>query len=553
MWGRASRDRQPCTQTMTASRRRPVRLLPEDTVRRIAAGEVITRPAAVVKELVENSLDAGASNVRVEVRDGGKNLIRVVDDGCGMTRDDLRLAVSRYATSKIDSIDDLRTVRTYGFRGEALAAIAAVSRLTIVASVDAEQPGTELVSEGGNILELREAGRSRGTTVTCRTLFYNLPVRQAFLKSGSYELKLIVDTLRGYATVVPEVAFELIADGRTLMSLPAVSTVRERLYGLYEKRVVDGLVELKGRSQVLSFWGLFSEPTRLGDFYDVQAVFFNQRPIRNRTVVKAVYESYGPVLHGRHPDFILFLDTDPARLDVNIHPTKQDVRFADERFLVDFIMETVRQGLGIERDGGGLAAGLPSDSFVRDGELRPNNFWQLHNTYILAQVASGYVIVDQHAAHERILFETIRRGRQPNSPQGLLFPIAVELSPEELEAFKQVSDRLARMGLEAKVFSGHTVIVDSVPAGSFMGQDDIRGLLTSIARIGAAAAELELELAKLLACKGAVKAGQRLTEAEMESLINRLFACSEPYFCPHGRPAIIRIGIDELDRRFGRT
>lgn len=538
---------------MTAGGRRSVRLLPEDTVRRIAAGEVITRPAAVVKELVENSLDSGATHVRVEVRDGGKSLIRVVDDGSGMTREDLRLAISRYATSKIDSIDDLKTVRTYGFRGEALAAIAAVSRLTIATSVDAEQSGTELVSEGGNILELRVCGRARGTTVTCRTLFYNLPVRQTFLKSCSYELKLIVDTLRGYATIAPEVAFELIADGRALINLPAAADVKERLCGLYEKRVVDGLVELKARSQVLTLWGLFSEPTRLGQFYEVQSVFFNRRPVRNRGVVKAVYDGYGTLLHGRHPDFIVLLDTDPARLDVNIHPTKQDVRFVDERFLADLVVETIRQGFGIERDESGLTAGFLSESLVKDGDFRPSNFWQLHNTYILAQVASGYVIVDQHAAHERILFEAMRKGRQVSPPQGLLFPISVELSPEEFEAFRQVSERLARMGLETKVFSGHTVVVEGIPAGSVMGQEEIRGLIADIARHGAASAGFEIETAKLLACKGAIKAGQRLTEAEMESLINRLFACSDPYFCPHGRPAIIRIGTEELDRRFGRT
>ncbi len=538
---------------VAASARRPVRLLPEETVRRIAAGEVISRPAAVVKELVENSLDSGATHVRVEVRDGGKSLIRVIDNGCGMTRDDLRLAVSRYATSKIDSIDDLKTIRTYGFRGEALAAIAAVSRLAIATSVDADQPGTELVSEGGNILELREVGRSRGTTVACRTLFYNLPVRQAFLKSASYELKLIVDTLRAYAIIAPEVAFELSADGRTLLNLPPVADMRERLYGLYERRVVDGLKELKARSQFLSLWGMFSDPTRLSEFYEVQSVFFNRRPIRNRVIVKAVYESYGPLLHGRHPDFVVLIETDPARLDVNIHPTKQEVRFADERLLADFIVEAVRQGLGMERDGSGLVASFLTDPLVREGELKPSNFWQLHNTYVLAQVASGYVIVDQHAAHERILFEAIRKGRQINPPQGLLFPITVELSPEEFDAFKQVSDQLTRMGLETKVFSGHTVVVESVPAGSSMGQDDIRGLITDIARQGSSSVGFELEMAKLLACRGAIKAGQRLTETEMESLINRLFACNEPYFCPHGRPAIIRVGTDELDRRFGRT
>jgi DNA mismatch repair protein MutL len=281
-------------------------------------------------------------------------------------------------------------------------------------------------------------------------------------------------------------------------------------------------------------------------------VFFNGRPVRSRTVVRAVYEGYGPMLAGNNPDFVLFVETDPAQLDVNIHPTKQEVKFRDERFLFDFVSEAVRQGLGIERgEQSSNAEFLFQRGFVPD-DATPSDFWQLHNTYVLAQVSSGYVVLDQHAAHERVLFEEITRGRQSAAPQGLLFPINVELSADEFEAFERVGDKLARMGLEAKVFSGRTLVVETIPAGSVMGRDEVRELFAELARVGASRAAVDAELAKVMACKGAVKAGQRLSQQEMESLINRLFACSEPYFCPHGRPAIIKITAEELDRRFGR-
>ncbi|MBM3315003.1 DNA mismatch repair endonuclease MutL, partial [candidate division WOR-3 bacterium] len=479
---------------MEDSGRRAVKLLPEETVRRIAAGEVITRPAAAVKELVENSLDAGAKLVRVEVRAGGKSLIRVTDDGAGMTREDARLAIARHATSKIDSIDDLTAIRSFGFRGEALAAIAAVTRMTIETNTDPDQTGTELNSEGGSILELRETARARGTTVTCRSLFYNLPVRQAFLKSENYELRLVVETVRGYAIAHPEVAFELHADERRVLSAPPAGGVRERLQGLYEKRLVEGLVELKVDNPLLSLSGFLSEPTQVRGSYEVQTIFFNGRPVRSRVVVRAVYEGYGPMLGGNNPDFVLLVRTDPARLDVNIHPTKQEVRFADERFLFDFIVEAVRQGLGIRR-GEGADAGdfLYQRGFAAD-DASPSDFWQLHNTYVLAQVATGYVIVDQHAAHERVLFEAIQKGRQAAQPQGLLFPITVELNPDEFEAFERVAEKLGRMGLEAKVFSGRTVVVETIPAGSFMGRDEIRELFAEVVRVGPGQAGIETEL-----------------------------------------------------------
>ena len=533
--------------------RRPVRLLPEETVRRIAAGEVIVRPANAVKELIENSLDAGATDIRVEIKLGGKNLIRVSDNGCGMTREDVRLAVARHATSKIDTAEDLTRISSYGFRGEALASIAAVTRLTVETNADESGPGTALEIEGGEMKGINEVARPRGTTITGRMLFFNLPVRRAFMKSDNYEARLVVENVRNYAIAYPGVGFTVVSNDREVMRLGPAGSVKERLKALFEKRVVESLVEMKVDNPLLSLSGFLGDPTRSRSFYEVQAIFMNKRPVRNPTVVRAVYEGYGPVLTGNNPDFVLFIETDPSRLDVNLHPTKQEVRFADERFLFDFVSEAVRQGLGIQRGKETADADfLFQRGFVPE-DAAPQEFWQLHNTYILAQVTSGYVIVDQHAAHERILFEEVMKGREDVAPQGLLFPITLELTAEEFEAYERARDRLAKMGVEVVSYSGRTVAVETVPAGSFMGKDEVRELFADLAKVKSGDVGIETELAKVIACKGAVKAGQRLTSPEMESIINRLFACKEPYFCPHGRPAIIKITVEDLERRFGRT
>jgi DNA mismatch repair protein MutL len=532
--------------------RKSVKLLPEEIVRRIAAGEVIVRPASVVKELIENALDASARKITVEVKAGGKNFIRVVDDGIGMTRDDVRLAISRHATSKLDSIDDLTKISSYGFRGEALAAIAAVSRLTIETNTDEREPGTKIEVEGGEVRGITDVARIRGTTVTVRMLFFNLPVRRAFLKSENYELRLIVDVFRSYALAYPEVAFELISNERALAKLPRVDSLRERMSAVFNRQIVDTLIEFTHDHPSISLHGFLTEHSELKGFYEVQAVYFNRRPVRNQVVTRAIYDGYGPLLTGKHPNFVVFFETDPSRLDVNIHPTKQEVRFVDERFLFDFVAEAVHNSL--ERYHRNQ---LPIHEFMLPERLLDEtkteiDFWQLHNSYIFAQVASGYVIVDQHAAHERILYEEIKRKHHNAPSQGLLFPVTLELSAEEFEAFETFQEQLAKMGLQTKVFSNRTVVIESVPAGSFLGREELRQFFSELMNISSKKVEVEDELVKLIACKGAVKSGQRLRAEEMRSLINRLFLCTEPYFCPHGRPAIIKITLEDLERRFGR-
>jgi len=536
------------------SGRKPVRELPPDAVRRIAAGEVVARPAAAVKELIENAIDAGADDIRLELRGGGKDLIKITDNGWGMTRDDARLAVARYATSKLGTADDLRHVATFGFRGEALASIAAVSRFTLVTNHNEAGPGTKLEVEGGDIRAIAEAAHPRGTTVTARMLFYNLPARRSFLKSDNYELRLIIETIRSYAVAFPSTRFETVADGRVVHSLPPSQSRRERLLEIYDRKVVEGFLDVDVRNPMLSLHGFLAEPSQARSYFDVQGVYFNRRPVTSRVVLRAVYDGYGPVIGSQRPDFVLFIDTDPSRLDVNVHPTKQEVRFADDRFLFDFVAEAVRKVVRTRQSATvGADAALFQESFAGEGAETAHGFWQLHNGYIFAQVTSGYVIVDQHAAHERILFEELMRASRQVPQQGLLFPINLELNAPQYEAYEQLAARIARMGIDAKAFSGRTIVVETVPAGSYMGKDEIRGFFEELPSVSSDRAGVEVGLARLLACKGAIKFGQRLSQPEMESLFNRLFACQEPYSCPHGRPAIIRITTDELNRRFDRT
>jgi DNA mismatch repair protein MutL len=536
-------------------KRTPVRVLPEATVRRIAAGEVVTRPAAAVKELVENSLDAGATDIRVEVKAGGKDFIKIADNGIGMTREDVRLAVARHATSKLCDIDDLRALSTFGFRGEALASIAAVSRMKIETNTDEAEPGTLLEVEGGDIRGISETAHPIGTTISASVLFYNLPARRGFLKSDGYELKLVAEAVKSHAVANPEVSFSLVSNGRKVFAVRSTTDRRGRLADLYDRQIVEAMVDVNVENPTLSLQGWLLEPSRARRFYDAQLIYFNGRPVRSRTVARAVYDGYGPVLGDRNPDFVVRIRTDPSKLDVNIHPAKQEIRFADERFLFDFVSESVRKALGTKH-----AESTGVDDFILQQSISVGDdggpsqgFWQLHNSYILAQVTSGYVMVDQHAAHERVLFEDVTKKRRHMASQGLLFPINVDLTADQFAAYDAVKDRLPGMGIQAKLFSGHTVVVEMIPAGAYMGKNEVREFFDELADASTDKAGVDKGLAKLIACKGAVKAGQRLSQQEMEALFNRLFGCEDPYFCPHGRPAIIRFTLDEIERKFGRS
>lgn len=529
-----------------------IKLLPEETIRKIAAGEVINRPASVVKELIENSLDAQSQKITIELRQGGKNLIKIIDDGIGMSRDDVRLAIQRHATSKLSRIEDLNNLSSYGFRGEALASIAAVSRLKIETNYDDHMPATAIYVEEGQIKEIKEISRARGTTVSVQSLFYNLPVRRNFLKSDSYESKLIIETISAYAIAYPQIHFIVIADGKEILNLPKCESIKERLKYFLEKSVFLNLYEFRYTNPMLTFSGFISSPQSAKTFYELQQIYFNLRPVRNRTVTKAIYDGYAGTLMGKNPNFVVFIETNPANLDVNIHPTKNEVKFTDERFLFDFISEAIRKTLGVQKQ-----AELPADSVFFQNQLLETseigqNFWQLHSTYIFAQLPSGYCIIDQHAAAERIVFEDVIKKDEKVTTQGLLFPIIIELSLEEFIIYEEIKDVLSAMGLETKVFGNRSIVCETIPASTVLSKQDIKEFFTELTKLDKNQLSHREEIAKQIACKGAIKANQRLSQSEMEALINKLFACQDPYFCPHGRPTIIKINRDELDKKFGR-
>jgi DNA mismatch repair protein MutL len=551
-----------------------IKLLSESTQRKIAAGEVITRPVSVVKELVENALDARSFKIEVEVNRGGKDLIRVTDNGSGMDRDDTVRCIERHATSKLAGIDDLRKLQTLGFRGEALASIASVAKLRIETNTDSSAPATLIDAEAGNVTEVRETSRPPGTTVTAQALFYNLPVRRTFLKSDAYELRLIVELVKGYAFAFPEIYFSVTADNKPALLFPPVRTYKDRLVDYLDKEEFDALIEHKIDNPTLSLNGLLSNPLFARSHYSFQLVYFNRRLVRYRLVTKAVYDAYGPTLKGNNPSFIFFFQADPAQLDINIHPTKQEIKFIDERFLYDFTVQAVRQALNLQPGGMDAAAiEIPAGSipvaaeratqqslfmtpmtagFTTDAKRTTQTFWQLHNTYIFAQVQTGYVIVDQHIAHERILYEELLKQQDHTQTQPLLFPIPIELSPAEFAVFDETKEVLSSLGIETKVFSGRTVVVEAVPADSQLDRSDLVELFKELSRLEKKGWEYREEIAKVVACKSAIKAGQPLTQEEIESLINRLFACQNPYFCPHGRPIVIKISLEDLEKRFGR-
>lgn len=540
-----------------------IAVLPPDVRSKIAAGEVIVRPNSVIKELLENSLDALARRIEVTIHDGGKALCLVNDDGCGMSPDDARLAVERYATSKIRDAADIERITTFGFRGEALASIAHVSHLELETSDGAM--GTHIECQGGRILHVSECARPRGTRIRVSRLFFNLPARLKFLKSREYERRLIQDTVRTYALAASSVEITLGDESRVLLRCPRAADTIERLTAVWGKEA-QSVLRLEHRMTKIRVRAYL---TPLGHAVGRGAnqIFVNGRPVRHPRIARTIFEIYGKPQQA--PGYVLFIEVDPAELDVNIHPAKSEVKFRDERYVIDVLSELVRGTL--YRSAGTTPApragerpipslvGAAELDFIREpalaaapahpAALESSAFWQLHNTYICAQTKTGLVIVDQHVAHERIIFENLTSGRRAN--QRLLFPITLDLSREEYAVFERTRQVLARMGMEFKEFSGRTIVIDSLPSDVKITRDDLAGFFGELGGLGDLMEDTE-RVAAIVACRSAIKAGQKLSVPEMQDLVDRLFACANPYTCPHGRPIVVKISLEELARRFGR-
>lgn len=549
----------------------------------IAAGEVVERPASVVKELVENALDAGARAVRVELEEGGRTLIRVSDDGSGMSRDDAVLALHRHATSKIRAAADLIGVGTFGFRGEALPAIASVSRFELETAT-ADGAGTSLRVAGGRADPAADAVRQRGTTVTVRGLFFNTPARRKFLRAPVTETRAAVEAVTVLALTRADVAFALTSDGRTLIDAPVAANLPERVRALWGRPVADTLVPVHYRVGPLEVAGLVQRPADAKPAGRKGYVFVRGRPVKDHFLLRAAETGYrSTVPAGDRPSLLLYVDLPGDAVDVNVHPAKLEVRFRD-RFAVERVVEeAVREALGTLLSGSaigdrGLAlgpwagwagSGSPAEfgaaleMFAADPlGPRPESLGppllQVFDTYILFQVDGGVAIVDQHSAHERVLYEQVMRQLSGDGApaQRLLLPLTVELTPLELDAIDAHRELLRRVGYEVEPFSGRTVVVHTAPNPHprFDAGRCLQELLADLAggRLGSLANRLE-RFAATYACRAAVKAGQRLEPEELRELVRRLFGATLPAHDVHGRPAIVHLPKDELERRFGRA
>ena len=595
---------------------RRIQILPDAVANQVAAGEAVERPSSVVKELLENALDAGAARVDVAVERGGKRSIRVSDDGFGMGREDALLCFDRHATSKIEVATDLAGVETFGFRGEAIPSIAAVSRLTLETFDGDGEVGTRVQISGGQINDVSDFARRGGTTFEVRNLFYNAPVRARFLKSVSAEARAINEVVTALALVNSEVAFVLTSDERTLLDLPSAGGVAERITQVWGHEHGATLIGAHGSRDGWEVRGLVQRPDAARPGVRRSHLFVNGRPFRSPALVRAVERGYRTTLpQGARPWLFLYLDLPGVQVDVNVHPAKSEVRFRDENRVADLIERTVRDALDGEAssatfdrpvDTGPLAVrepptpgrsqdhldnnaapvnastasdvqmalfmsgadvsadsdkvSAPTVAPLPDPGARRPRLWQVLDTYVLVETRDGILIVDQHSAHERILFQRIMDGFEAGGQesQRLLFPMTMKLTAPEVAMVEDLRSLLSRSGFEVEGFGGDTVIVHSVPNPHryFDAERAFREMiheLTQGSDLVRAARNQHERIAMTFACKSAIKAGQKLSEAEMQELFDQLFSTELPHHDVHGRPTIVRLTGSELERKFGRS
>lgn len=634
-----------------------IKILPENLANQIAAGEVVERPASVVKEILENSLDAGAKRVSVDVELGGRRLIRVSDDGEGMTREDALLAFERHATSKISKADDLAAIHSLGFRGEALASIASVSRIELLTKTEADADATRVVIEGGRMEEVSDAGRARGTTLTVRDLFFNTPARRKFMRSESTENFHIASVVTHYALSRPDVSFELSSNGRQSINVSPAADIRERAFQIFGRNLLESLLPVSGyRSGVCKVEGFTSAPRERRSSKDSQYFFVNGRFVRDKVLASALTEGYRAVLpHGSHPVSVIFLELPYDEVDVNVHPAKTEVRFRRGDIVREVVADAVRsalssggvrtapdifssRGRGKEesaddrmvpeqevirlvpdfRSSIGASdvnppevqiedsdvfdprvAGLIADPLEEtthentiDRQLDPeprstgyrvmspvdsafkltksveisdvssrtiDTLGQLHNSFIIAVDEHGLLLIDQHVAHERILFDKFRRRESIKviESQRLLMPEPIDLSPSQLIILEEVLGELEQMGFELGIMSGRSIVLKAVPAD--VPLDGARNLLLEILdRLdpdtrNSAHDSIRDDIAASLACRAAVKINMPLTQEKMRWMVDRLLVTSSPTTCPHGRPVILRLTMKDIERGFHRS
>jgi len=605
-----------------------IKILPEILSNKIAAGEVVERPASVVKELLENALDAGSTRIMIDIEKGGRSLIRVSDNGSGMGRDDALLALERYATSKIYKDRDLFHIQTLGFRGEALPSIAAVSRFSLVSRDPSADAGTEIRVEGGKIKDVSEVGAPKGTMVTIRQLFFNTPARRKFLKTIGTEMGHIGDKIASIALGHPGVQFRLTHNDKIVKDWPSTATPLDRVVDVLGGDLKNALHPIEFQNSAVSISGWISAPRTTRRTSRGLFIYVNGRYVRDRIVQHALFEGYSQrLVKGQFPIAALFINVPFEEVDVNVHPTKNEVRFARQRDVHEAVRQAVTRTLvEVDRPGWGTGAthfsedsqypaadrvaatgvrefgikeaddrfqpvSLDSDEFAtgripdepatrnaqpathnaQPATLTQTTIWQqkrfgdmriigqLHNTYIVCEADAGLILIDQHAAHERILFERFsdRATHAPKAAQRLLVPETVELGYREAAVLEKLIPDLAALGLDIEPFGGNTFLVKSLPP--LLAEHEVKPLLVDIVEkivaVGSSSglAQKLAECRMVMACHGAIRANQALSEAQINGLLAQLDECDNPSHCPHGRPTWIRWDIRTLEKSFKRV
>jgi DNA mismatch repair protein MutL len=557
-----------------------ITVLPTDLCNKISAGEVIERPASVVKELLENSLDAGSTEITIEVSRGGKRLMRVSDNGIGMDREDALICFARHATSKITEYNDLFNISTLGFRGEALPSIASVSRLRLITGLKGSASGISLELQGGEVKEIKDAPVS-GTSIEIKDLFFNTPARKKFLKADSTELFHIMDIVTKEALSHPETAFSLFVDSSETIRLAKASGFRERIMQVYGEEFLSGLIEVSFSMDGLEMHAFVSNSVHFRKTRSHQFIFLNRRPIRDQSVAHAVYKAYEGILPpDKHPLYLLFLQIDPQKVDFNVHPTKREVRFEDKetiyRFIVSHLRDAIRvghkeyaeefsqpqaaEGVSSFRGAAGLSYSQPA-SFWTSGIAENLEFSYraalphiyLGDTFVAVSGKGGLTLLDHHAAHERVLFEKLLKGMETESRQ-LLFPRQVQVSSREYRILLEHKDIVKSFGIDVDDFGNNTVIVRAVPAE--IAEADIPGLLSDIAAglldEHASGRPLRYDLAARIACHASIRGKKILSQDELSKLLEDLEKTEHPDQCPHGRPTRIFYSLNDLSRLFKR-
>jgi len=574
-----------------------IRILPEKVASQIAAGEVIERPASVVRELLDNSIDAGSDSITAKIEGGGKRLIRVSDNGAGMSRDDLLLCLERHATSKIMSVSDLLSISTLGFRGEALPSTASVSRMEITSRPKEQLIGHRVKVDGGKIKSVDEVGCPTGTTVEVRDLFFNIPARRKFLRAEKTETDHIVDTFSRIALPFLHIHFKLDEMQRTILNLPVSENDLNRLSVLMGRHVVRSMLNLNQQTGELGIRAYLAPPDLDRSRGDRIFIYINKRNIRDRLITRAIIEGYGQrLMKGRYPQAVILIDVDPSLVDINVHPTKQEIRFRHSRLVYQSILSAIENTLGkrvyaswdtvsdhhygepkeiavrptagmfmaesqkeyVPTRGEGVGPPEPLHQEAYLVKESPQVIGQLKLTYILCQTSKGLLLVDQHAAHERIVYETLKKAYQTSNieRQSFLIPHRLEFSLREGRIIHQKLDQLVKFGVELEHFGGSTFLLRSVPSLLLQAQWDrfLYDLIPVLEEDDDLCNEKAMDhLMTVMACHGAIRAGVRMSQEEMSLLLSQLEKMDLPTNCPHGRPIFKKFTYYEIEKMFKRV